>query len=421
MKSVWAIAGTLADKKTVHGLGLEFGGAEDMPAAIKIGKLATAEDILSIGNFLKNYRGPVVLDLSSDFEELLPYVTVLVVDLREAEIFLNRTLDSQQSIQDAAAKLLHSGAQGVLIKGKEGLWLHDYWTDGTQSFWLTQRRDVDVNYLETGDVFSVAIAGALALGHSSEDALVIATMYVQQAIRRAHTDLYYGGFSEDESDVPYLSSAPLYKVPEPFKRSHYLGLYPVVDSADWVEFLLKLGVKTIQLRIKERTKELVDEMRRSIALAKKYQATLFINDYWDLALELGAEAVHLGQSDLDTADLDAIRHKGLLLGVSTYCYYEVARAHAICPSYIAIGPIYPTTSKDMVFLAQGIEKLQVWQRILHYPLVAIGGINLERAADVVATGVCGIALISAITEAADPKKATQHLLNLTEKGLFHQN
>ena len=186
----------------------------------------------------------------------------------------------------------------------------------------------------------------------------------------------------------------------------------MVDSADWVETLVQLGVKTLQLRIKERTKTLEEEMQRSIVLAKKYQATLFINDHWDLALKLGAKAVHLGQADLDTADLEAIQGQGLLLGVSTHCYYEVARAHAIAPSYVAIGPIYPTTSKEMDFAAQGIERLQRWMRTLNYPLVAIGGINLEHMPDVVATGVSGVALISAITCAEDPRIATKQLLSL---------
>ncbi|MGC1181736.1 thiamine phosphate synthase, partial [Legionella sp.] len=231
-------------------------------------------------------------------------------------------------------------------------------------------------------------------------------------IRLAQTTLYYGGFPEDEADLPYLSSTPLFSAPRPFKLSPHLGLYPIVDSYKWVETLVQLGVKTIQLRIKERTKLVEDEIKRSIALTKKYDVILFINDYWDLALKLGAEAVHLGQSDLDSADLKAIQHKEMLLGVSTYCYYEVARAHAICPSYIAIGPIYPTTSKKMTFEAQGIAMLRRWKRTLHYPLVAIGGISLERASEVVATGVSGIALISAITQAKDPRLATKQFLSL---------
>jgi hydroxymethylpyrimidine kinase/phosphomethylpyrimidine kinase/thiamine-phosphate diphosphorylase len=418
MKTVWAIAGTEADKQTLRGLGIESVPTYTAPAAIKIAALNSAQEIASTVNFLKNYSGPIVLDIPvipRALYEILPQVDVLVLDIHEAETILNHAINSHEEIQEAAAELLNLGVKSVLLKGEqahEPHWVHDYWNNGITSFWLTQRRYSDAKYAESGTVYSAAITAALALEFTPEDAIVIAKMYVHQAVRLAESALYYGGFPEDEADLPYLSSTPLHAAPQAFKRSHYLGLYPVVDSAEWVESLLKLGVKTIQLRIKERTPTLEEEMKRSIALAKQYQATLFINDYWDLALKWDAEAVHLGQSDLDTADLEALRRKGMLLGVSTHCYYEVARAHALAPSYVAIGPIYPTTSKDMAFGAQGVAMLERWRRTLNYPLVAIGGISLARAPEVVATGVSGVALISAITEAEDPCKATQQLLNL---------
>lgn len=418
MKTVWTIAGTDADTQTLCGLGLEIAHTQVMPSAIKIGSLAAANDLADARDWLTNYAGPVVLDsalIPQTVHGLLHRVDILVLDVHEAETLLNHGINSQEAIKEAAEELLALGVKSVLLKGEqmyEPLWIHDYWTNGSNSFWLTQRRYADAKYPDAGAVFSAAITAALALGYLVEDALVIAKMYVHQAIRLAQGALYYGGFPEDEADLPYLAAKPLLAPPSAFKRSHYLGLYPVVDSFKWVERLIAFGVKTIQLRIKERTATLEEEMRRSISLAKQHQVTLFINDYWDLALKLDAQAVHLGQSDLDSADLDAIREKGLLLGVSTYCYYEVARAHAICPSYVAVGPIYPTTSKELAFAAQGVDRLRRWQRTLHYPLVAIGGISLERAPDVVATGVSGVALISAITAAEDPRAATEHLLSL---------
>ncbi len=196
-----------------------------------------------------------------------------------------------------------------------------------------------------------------------------------------------------------------------FKRCPQLGLYPIVDSVEWVELLLKEGVKTIQLRIKEKTDTLEQIIKQSILLAKKHNALLFVNDHWELALKLGAQGVHLGQEDLNTADIHAIQQQGLYLGLSAYCAAEVKRALVFQPSYIAIGPIYPTHSKDLPFAAHGVEQLKYWQLTLNYPLVAIGGINQDHIADVVATGVNGIAVISAITQAEDPKKATQELLS----------
>ncbi|MDR3503805.1 MAG: thiamine phosphate synthase [Legionella sp.] len=416
MKTVGVITGSAADVQTIQGLGLAFAEIDAIPDAIKIGAFTATDEAVLVTRFLHQYSGFLVVDCPlppHSIHEIASKVDLWILNTHEAELILNCTINSPEACEKAAAQLIALGVSSVLIKAEhqhEPLWIHDYWSNGTYSFWLTQRRYAEVNYSEAGTTFSAAITSALVLGYAIEDALTIAKMYVNQAIRLAKTELYYGSFPESELDLPYIASTPLYSAPKPFNPSPYLGLYPVVDSADWVETLLRTGVKTIQLRIKERTDSLEDEMKRSIALAKEYQATLFINDHWDLALKLDAQAIHLGQADLDTADLEAIQAKGLLLGVSTYCYHEVARAHAINPSYIAIGPVYPTQSKDLDYAAQGIENLHRWKRTLNYPLVAIGGINLERIADVAATGVSGIALISAITQAADPQIAAKELL-----------
>ncbi|MFT4058307.1 MAG: thiamine phosphate synthase [Legionella sp.] len=418
MNTVWVIAETEADQQTLQGLGVNLVLADKTADAVKIGSWQSIQDINYILDLLKNYSGHLVVDISylpRAINHLLSQVDVLVLNIHEAEAILHYAVNSHEAMEKAAAELLNLGVKSVLLKGSqmhEPQWIHDYWSNGSLSFWLSQKRYPDAQYSEAGTVYSSAITAALVLGYPTEDAVVIAKMYVHQAIRLATTTLYYGGFPEHQIDLPYLASKPLFVTPQAFKRSHYLGLYPVVDSAQWVETLLKSGVKTIQLRIKECIPTLEEEIKCSIALAKQYRATLFINDYWELALKLGAEAVHLGQSDLDNADLEAIRQQGLLLGVSTYCYHEVAMAHAICPSYMAIGPIYPTTSKELVFRPQGIDMLARWIRTLNYPLVAIGGISIARAPEVVATGVSGVALISAITEADDPQDATRQLLGL---------
>src|SRR5262249_53219508 len=151
------------------------------------------------------------------------------------------------------------------------------------------------------------------------------------------------------------------------------------DSCDWLRKLLPLGVKTAQLRIKKLDgKELEDEIASAIELAKKYQCRLFINDYWELAVRFSAYGIHLGQEDLLKADIERIHSAGLRLGVSTHCYSEVARALALRPSYLAIGPIHATTTKEMKFAPQGIEALKRWRRTLRYPLVAIGGCILDN-------------------------------------------
>lgn len=195
-----------------------------------------------------------------------------------------------------------------------------------------------------------------------------------------------------------------------------LGLYPVVDSVEWIERLLSAGVRTIQLRIKDRSSiDVEPAIVAAIALGKKYAARLFINDYWQLAIEHQAYGVHLGQEDLEVADLQAIQQAGLRLGISTHDDAELDRALALRPSYIALGHIFPTQTKAMPSAPQGISELQRHlARLGEIPTVAIGGISLARAPKVLATGVGSIAVVSAITQAADWRLATAELLALAE-------
>jgi thiamine-phosphate pyrophosphorylase len=190
-----------------------------------------------------------------------------------------------------------------------------------------------------------------------------------------------------------------------------IGLYPVVDKAEWLNVLLPLGVSSIQLRIKDKPIEWAEaQIEQAVEINAKYNAKLFINDYWELAIEKGAYGVHLGQEDLDDADITAIKKAGLRLGISTHIDYEIERALSVKPSYIALGPIYPTTTKDMPWDPQGLVKLKSLVATTDLPVVAIGGINLDRIQGVFDTGCDGIAVLSAITQAHDPNSITLKLL-----------
>ena len=202
--------------------------------------------------------------------------------------------------------------------------------------------------------------------------------------------------------------------PVPFR----LGLYPVVDSAQWIERLLDAGVRTLQLRVKDRLDEEVEaDVVAAITLGRRYNARLFINDYWRLAIKHQAYGVHLGQEDLQATDLSAIRAAGLRLGVSTHDDMEIDVALAARPSYIALGHVFPTQTKQMPSAPQGLEQLaRHVERLADYPTVAIGGISLARAPAVMATGVGSIAVVSAITQAADWRLATAQLLEIAGVG-----
>ncbi|MEW5562914.1 thiamine phosphate synthase [Enterobacter asburiae] len=199
---------------------------------------------------------------------------------------------------------------------------------------------------------------------------------------------------------------------------HRLGLYPVVDSVEWIKRLLEAGVRTLQLRIKDKRDEEVEaDVIAAIALGRRYRARLFINDYWRLAIKHKAYGVHLGQEDLEVTDLDAIRQAGLRLGVSTHDDMEIDVALAVRPSYIALGHVFPTQTKQMPSAPQGLTQLAAHvERLKDYPTVAIGGISLARAPSVLATGVGSIAVVSAITEAPDWQIATAQLLEMAGAG-----
>ena len=197
-----------------------------------------------------------------------------------------------------------------------------------------------------------------------------------------------------------------------------IGFYPVVPTAAWVSRLLGWGVRTIQLRAKAADHSgdaLQREVRAAVEAGRTVPgAQVFINDHWQLALDAGAFGVHLGQEDLDTADLNALRRAGLRLGLSTHTPAELARAKAVQPSYLAIGPIYPTTLKVMPYEPVGLERLKAWvPQAAPYPVVAIGGISLQRMPGVMACGVDGVAVVSAITLAMDPQQAVMQGLALT--------
>lgn len=181
--------------------------------------------------------------------------------------------------------------------------------------------------------------------------------------------------------------------------------YPIFDSVAWLERALPLGVKLVQLRIKDRPPEVLRaEIRAGLALARRHGATLVVNDHWRLAIDEGADWLHLGQEDLDTTDLRAIRRAGLKLGVSTHDHAELDRAQALSPDYIALGPVYPTILKQMKWHQQGLEKVAEWKRLVgDTPLCAIGGMSVERAAGAFASGADIVSVVTDITLHRDPE------------------
>ena len=191
-------------------------------------------------------------------------------------------------------------------------------------------------------------------------------------------------------------------------------VYPIVDSAAWIRRLLPAGVRLVQLRIKDRTvEELRAEIRDSSDLCQRAGAQLVVNDHWQLALEEGCDFVHLGQGDLDTADIPALRRADVRIGVSTHDEAELSRALGLSPDYVALGPIYPTLLKVMAFAPQGLERIGEWKRrIGAIPLVAIGGITLERLPGVLAAGADSAAVVNDIVRHPVPEERMRNWVHL---------
>ncbi len=196
-----------------------------------------------------------------------------------------------------------------------------------------------------------------------------------------------------------------------------LGIYPVVERAYKLEALYQAGITTAQLRVKDMQDEaLEDEIIEAIKISKMYGARLFVNDYWELAIKHSAYGIHLGQEDIMQADIKAIYNAGMRLGISTHTTDEIQIALDIEPSYVAIGPIYETNSKKMVYDPVGLEDLKRWSKNVDYPVVAIGGINLETIRSVVETnGANGVAMIAGVLENMEvSKQKTKALIEIFE-------
>lgn len=183
-------------------------------------------------------------------------------------------------------------------------------------------------------------------------------------------------------------------------------VYPIVDSAAWIRRLLPAGARLVQLRIKDRSvAELREEIREARELCQRAGAQLVVNDHWQLALEEGCDFVHLGQGDLDTADTSALRRAHTRIGISTHDDAELSRALDLAPDYVALGPIYPTLLKVMACAPQGLERIGEWKRrIGAIPLVAIGGITLERLPGVLAAGADAAAVVTDIVRNPLPEE-----------------
>lgn len=413
--------------------------AADMPPrAIKTGLLGSVDNVRVLARWVRRLReaAPVALvvdpvwrastgaDLSSErlrralLDDLLPLATVITPNRAEAAWLLDRapiTTDAQAA--DAAIALRRRAGHAVVVTGGDAA------TDAALDVLCTPQADgwlrlpaIATSHTHgSGCCFAASLAAALALGHCEADAAVLAKMATAHALRRA-TAAGAGagpvrpaaGFGLQAALLPTWHDALHARGTPCFAPidGGALGLYVIVDSAQWVARMAAAGVRTIQLRIKQAGSASVSAaVRDAVHAAQRHGTRLFVNDHWALALEHGAYGVHLGQQDLPDADLEALAAAGLRLGVSTHAPWEVARAWRHQPSYIACGPIHATQTKAMPWQPQGEANLAYWSALLPLPVVAIGGMDPARSAAALRAGADGVAVLSGITTAADAEAA----------------
>ncbi|WP_133469814.1 bifunctional hydroxymethylpyrimidine kinase/phosphomethylpyrimidine kinase [Paraglaciecola marina] len=438
---------------------------EDMPPrAIKIGVLANVEQVKLVRDWLaenlasyKKNHGveiPIIWDpvmMASSGQELLSenqripadlylslakQVTLLTPNLQELQALTSDNHNQGNGDHGTLVNLSQLININILLTGGDNQsslsvdWLAAHNIAHTSLYHQEQllgfkgsRVDTFHNH-GTGCTLSSAIATAMALGHPLLDAIVIAKAYVHQGLEYSYGlgkgpgVLARNGWPNDMRYFPEVimpaypklavnSQLAYAKVRQP------LQVYTVTQSLDVLEQVLKAGARTAQLRIKAPCDEnqLEQDIQQAVVLGKKYQAQVFINDHWQLAIKHAAFGVHLGQEDILQADLTQIAAAGLALGLSSHGYFEMLLVQQLSPSYLAIGHIFATPTKKMPSQPQGLLKLTRYSQLLkgRLPLVAIGGINQNNLVQLKATQVDDVAIVRGIELAADPGKSWQTL------------
>lgn len=452
---------------------LDVLAADLAPQAIKIGLLANQQQINLVANWLHKILlqwrecgltvavilDPVMVATCGDaltgsealdftpFKGLLTLITPNVTEL--ATLAGRQLITPEQSVQ--AAQTLAAQLQvSVIAKGGD---IGPNWDEGLardllvchqvtgisslhseHAFWLTSNRINTNNNHGTGCTLSSAIAAVMAHGFVLNDAVVVAKAYVSQGLVQSYQPgsgpgcLARCGWPNTLSVYPFIE--PLCEATAKtssnnlntcgfMKLTTQLGVYPVVAELDMLQQLLKAGVKTIQLRVKDPADPLLEQkIVQAIAFGRDYRAQVFINDHWQLAIKHHAFGVHLGQEDLVASNLKQLSEANIALGLSSHSYFEILLAMQHKPSYIAFGHIFPTTTKQMPSAPQGLDKLARYVDLMQgeLPLVAIGGIDSSTLAKVKKTGVDDIAVVRAVTEAVNPAAAYQALVKQWTEG-----
>ena len=390
--------------------------ASDPEAPVKIGMLANIESIRAVSLALAGHKGLVVADpvmgpsaggswagekwASAYLELMAPVVGLLAPNLGEAQILAGK---KNAKAKQCASLLAKKGFANIVVKGanaQQGL-VADLLFSGGTLWWLCGKM-IDANARGTGCTHTTTICAALALGETIGTAIVLGKMQAQAKLNGRMKGW------PSMSHLPMMSSnnKPVIRHVGNACAKAPIGVCAIVNDPMQIKPLAKAGIQGFQLRVKgadeKKVLKLAAEASRTTS---SLGATLYVNDHWQACCKMekgSVSGVHLGQQDLQGADLQAIRDHGLAIGITASSHHEAAVAMAAAPSYISFGPVFETKSKALQKRPLGILRLARLCEGLVVPALAIGGINASNLAAVMGTGVSAIAAIEACST---PKKA----------------
>ncbi|CAG9463330.1 unnamed protein product [Pedinophyceae sp. YPF-701] len=427
---------------------------------IKTGMLPTPEAVRAVAAAVDKHGvrnvvvDPVLVATSGDAlaesdsahamrEELFPRATIITPNVPEAEALLGRKIATVDDMRMAARDLHAMGPRWVLVKGGHLVGSEDMsggvvdvLFDGVDARDLEGSLVASDNTHGTGCTLASSIAAGLARGMPVEAAVRAAKQYIQETIA-ASAGL--GTSLGDGVQRPLLHGSALRASRRVASRragasaaaaAQYLKVYGVTDpgcdertgrgTEEQVRRAVEGGATIIQLREKEAGGgDFVRQARAALAVCRAHGVPLIINDRVDVALAVGADGVHVGQSDMPARDVRALIGPDRILGVSCKSPPEAHAAEADGADYIGVGAVTGTpTKKDSNLIGMG--GLKEVCRSTCLPVVAIGGVDAGNAAECIAAGAQGVAVVRAIFEAADPAAAARELLEIVEGALEQQ-
>jgi len=340
--------------------------------------------------------------------------------LRVIDANLNRISEGLRLLEDIARLLLNDAALTQQLKNMRHDILRSDWSFQQQ---LIQSRnsagDVGVNMEVPGEekqreLPTVIVANSRRVQESLRT--------LEELAKIPGSELDSEKFKQARFDLYTIEQALLSRLVRRDKIKRLGGLYAIIDTQalkgrspiEAASQVVRGGARTIQLRDKLQSKrELLSTAQQLKSLCAEHKVLFIINDYLDLALAADADGLHLGQNDLPLPVARKLLPIDKILGCSTTSVEQAVAAQSEGADYIAVGSIYPTSFKETAVVV-GIERLRQVRQAVKVPLVAIGGINRDNAAEVMAAGADSIAMISAILQAEDIEMATRDIVKILQ-------